>query len=107
MMKIKYLLFAVTALSTPLYAADAENGKLLSKKCSVCHGQLGLARDPEVPHLAGQSALYIEKALMDFQKGDREDRRMTLMVKGLSKEEIKDIAAWYSSLKISVEDPNS
>lgn len=106
-MKTRNLVFMLAIVAAPLHAADPENGKLLSKKCSVCHGKLGLARDPEVPHLAGQSALYIEKSLTDFQKGDRQDRRMTLMVKDLSKEDIKDIAAWYSSLKITVEDPDS
>ena len=86
----------------PLHSATSkqapQNGKKLSRKCSVCHGQLGVARDPEVPHLAGQSARYIEKSIMDFQKGERQDRRMSLIVKNLSKEDIKDLAAWYSSL---------
>ena len=99
------LLFVIFAM--PVAAADRENGKLLSKKCSACHGKLGVARDPEVPHLAGQSARYIEKSIKDFQKGERQDRRMTLMVKKLSKADIKDLAAWYSSLEISVVDPNS
>jgi len=44
---------------------------------------------------------------MDFQKGERQDRRMSLIVKNLSKEDIKDLAAWYSSLELSVVDPNA
>lgn len=104
--KVPVLLFVVL-FAMPVAAADRENGKLLSKKCSACHGKLGVARDPEVPHLAGQSARYIEKSIKDFQKGERQDRRMTLMVKALSKADIKDLAAWYSSLEISVVDPNS
>jgi len=57
--------------------------------------------------LAGQSAFYIEKSLKDYQSGAREDRRMTLLVKNLSDEDIKNLAAWYSSLKIIVEEPEN
>jgi len=100
-------LILATLIALPVAASDPQNGKKLSRKCSVCHGQLGIARDPEVPHLAGQSARYIEKSIMDFQKGERQDRRMSLIVKNLSKEDIKDLAAWYSSLELSVVDPNA
>ena len=106
MKKVLSLLIAVV-VALPVAAADSKNGKSLSRKCSACHGKLGIARDPEVPHLAGQSARYIEKSIMDFQKGERQDRRMSLIVKNLSKADIKDLAAWYSSLEISVVDPNS
>ena len=79
-------LILATLIAVPVAASDPQNGKKLSRKCSVCHGQLGIARDPEVPHLAGQSARYIEKSIMDFQKGERQDRRMSLIVKNLSKD---------------------
>lgn len=100
-------LIVATVVALPATAADLENGRSLSRSCSSCHGKLGIARDPEVPHLAGQSARYIEKSLMDFQKGERQDRRMSLIVNNLSEEDIKDLAAWFSSLEISVVDPNS
>lgn len=86
-------------------AADIENGRKLARKCAVCHGKLGKGKDPEVPHLAGQPALYLEKSLVDYQTGKREDRRMTLMAKPLSKTDIKDLAAWYGSIEIEVKDP--
>ena len=60
---------------------------------------------PKSPHLAGQPALYLEKSLNDYKTGKRKDRRMTLMVKPLSKADIKDLAAWYESLKIEVKAP--
>jgi cytochrome c553 len=92
--------------SGQVLAADVANGKKLARKCTVCHGKLGVGKDPEVPHLAGQSALYIEKSLLDYQTGKRHDRRMTLMAKPLSRDDIKDLAAWFESLQISVKDPN-
>lgn len=92
-------------LHAQAHAADAERGRDLARQCSVCHGKLGLANDPEAPHLAGQSSLYLEKSLSDYQSGARADRRMTLIAEPLSPDDIKDLAAWYSSLVISVEEP--
>lgn len=86
-------------------AADAGNGRTLARQCSVCHGKLGVGTDPEVPNLAGQSAFYVEKSLKDYQSGAREDRRMTLMAQPLSDSDIKDLAAWYESLVVTVAPP--
>lgn len=88
--------------AAPTWAADLDNGRILARKCSACHGKNGLARDPEVPHLAGQSALYLEKSLKGFRSGKREDRRMTLIAKPLTDSEIKDLAAWFSSFELTV-----
>lgn len=89
-------------------AADSDMismGRDKARQCSVCHGKFGVASDPEVPNLAGQSAFYIEKSLRDYQLGAREDRRMTLMVQNLSKEDIKQLAAWYASIQFTVIEP--
>jgi len=88
------------------FGADLEKGKALSSQCSVCHGQNGIAKDPESPNLAGQSALYIEKTLVDYQKGMREDRRMSIIAKTLSMEDIKNLAAWYAAFELSVTEPS-
>jgi len=100
------LLALATLAAAPLSAADLEAGKKLSRQCSACHGKDGVARDPEVPNLAGQSALYLEKAISDFQSGAREDRRMTLIVKPLSAEDVKNLAAYYAAFKVTVEPPS-
>ena len=93
--------------ATTVYAADAENGRKLARQCSVCHGKIGISRgDPEVPNLAGQSSLYIEKSLKDFRSGIREDRRMTLLAKGLSDADIKDLSAWFASIQITAVAPD-
>ena len=94
----------VTAITA--HAADPENGRKLARQCSVCHGKLGVARgDPEVPNLAGQSSLYLEKSLKDYRSGARQDRRMTLLAKNLSDDEIKDLSAWFESITITVTEP--
>lgn len=106
MKHIAATMVAICCLAAPAYAIDPENGKKLSRQCSVCHGKDGIAKDPEVANLAGQSAFYIEKSLKDFRAGIREDRRMSLIVKSLSDDDIKDLAAWYSSFVIKVEVPD-
>jgi cytochrome c553 len=98
-------LVALACLSAPLQAADLERGQQIARQCSVCHGKTGIAQDPEMPNLAGQSAFYLEKSLKDFQSGAREDRRMTLMAQPLSDEDIKDVAAWYASFVVTVSRP--
>lgn len=93
-------------LSLSSQAADLSQGKLLSAQCSVCHGKNGIAKDPESPNLAGQSALYIEKTLVDYKKGIREDRRMSIIAQSLSMENIKDLAAWYAAFELTVKEPS-
>lgn len=112
-MPVKFLassavMLTCLAMNGVSIAADSDMismGRDKARQCSVCHGKFGVASDPEVPNLAGQSAFYIEKSLRDYQLGAREDRRMTLMVQNLSKEDIKQLAAWYASIQFTVIEP--
>jgi cytochrome c553 len=96
---------ALVTVSLNCLAADLSNGKALSSQCSVCHGKDGIAKDPESPNLAGQSALYLEKSLVDYKKGIRQDRRMSLIAQSLSIEDIKDLAAWYAAFEVTAVAP--
>ena len=100
-----FILCAAMLISSVSLSADMANGKALSSQCSACHGKNGLSKDPEAPNLAGLSSLYIEKALVDYKKGTRQDRRMSLIAQGLSKPQIKDLAAWYSAFELTVKVP--
>ena len=104
-MKKIFIGTALIIFSSASFGADLEKGKALSPQCSVCHGKDGIAKDPESPNLAGLSSLYIEKTLVDYQKGFREDRRMSIIAKSLSMEDIKNLAAWYSAFEITVKEP--
>ena len=55
-----------------------------------------------MPHLAGESEIYLTKQLKAFRDGERNDPQMSIMAKPLSDEDIANLAAWYSSIKISV-----
>ena len=99
-------LFAILpAMLVPAAAADAAAGKSKAAKCTVCHGLDGLAKNPDAPNLAGDSANYIRKQLGAYRSGERKDPQMSIMAKDLSDDDIADLAAWYSSLKVTVEMP--
>ena len=65
---------------------------------TTVEGSEGISFNPLWPNLAGQKEAYIAKQLRDFQSGKRKDPVMTSMAKPLSEQDIKDLAAYYSSL---------
>ncbi len=105
-MKKTICIFIGLIFSPFALCADLATGKNLSAQCSACHGKDGLSRHPETPNLAGLSSLYIEKVLVDYQKGARHDRRMTIIANALSKPQIKDLAAWYSAFEVTAKAPD-
>ncbi|GLS37397.1 cytochrome c biogenesis protein CcsB [Mesorhizobium tianshanense] len=84
---------------------DAARGKKIMLKCQVCHGKDGIAKLPEAPNIAGQKETYLVKALMAFKAGERKNEQMTVVTKSLSDEDIANVAAYYSSIKITVQIP--
>jgi len=96
----KLLLIAATSsflLSAPAaYAADMP---AKANTCVGCHGAGGNSMVPTFPKLAGQHAAYIEKSLKDFRDGFRKNATMAPFAKGLSDQDIKDLAAYYSAQK--------
>jgi cytochrome c553 len=72
--------------------------------CASCHGaDYNTPVDPSYPKLAGQSADFLEHSLIAYQRGaaganGRGNAIMAGMAKPLSKTEIRDIAAYLSSL---------
>lgn len=76
-----------------------EAGKKKAVICASCHGNNGMSNSPLWPNLAGQKSAYLEKQLKDFKTGARKDPMMTAYATMLTDEEIKDLAAYYASLK--------
>ena len=76
-------------------------GKVKSAACQACHGADGNSVNPLWPKLAGQSAGYIVKQLSDFKSGKRKDPIMTGMAASLSTQDMEDVAAYFSSQKMS------
>jgi len=84
-------------------AGDAKAGQEKSAVCQGCHGPDGNSISPEYPHLAGQLSSYLSKQISNFQEGKRKNEIMNSMVAGLSKNDIADIVAYFSSQKIKPE----
>ncbi len=96
-MKKFLMLLAVLAVSTAAQAGDAAAGKEKSKVCAACHGENGLSQAPDFPKLAGQYNEYLVRALNDYKSGARKNPIMAGQVANLKREDIADLAAYYSS----------
>jgi cytochrome c553 len=93
------------AFAIPAEAGDAAAGRKKMVKCQVCHGADGQSKNPEAPHITGQVERYIVKALKRYKSGERQDPMMSVVVQTLSDEDIADLAAYYSSIKVVIEKP--
>ncbi len=82
-------------------AQDAEAGRQKAATCAACHGIDGNSTVPQYPILAGQTARYIYMQLRDFKRGRRKDPMMSPMAANLSKEDMLDLAAYYSQQKFN------
>lgn len=68
-----------------------------TETCLACHGTNGVGITADYPSLAGQHADYIERALHDYQKGGRKNPVMAGMAATLTKQDIEELARYYSS----------
>jgi len=99
MKKIVYLTVLATALSgsATFAGGDAQAGKEKSAVCAGCHGADGNSTIGANPRLAGQYESYLLQALKRYKSGQRKDLLMGNMVAELSIQDMKDLAAWFSS----------
>jgi cytochrome c553 len=80
-------------------------GRLKAITCQACHGLDGLSKHPEAPHLAGQVENYTAKALREYRSGERRHEIMAIVAKGLTDEDIGNLAAYYAAIQIDVIPP--
>ena len=66
--------------------------------CAPCHGVDGIAKDVEVPHLAGQNVVYLYNQLKAFKSGKRPHKEMRYMSRHVSEAEMEALADYYASL---------
>jgi cytochrome c553 len=97
--------FAGFAWLTESQAAELPGRQKAQQICAVCHGIDGIGKNPDVPNLAGESPLYIEKQLKAFRSGERKHEQMSIIAQGLKDQDIRELAKWYSSIHIKVELP--
>jgi cytochrome c553 len=82
------------------YAAppDAVAGKAKAQTCFACHGESGIGISAEIPNLAAQPPLSITYQLIQFRGQQRKGGAMDALASSLSDQDMRDIAAYYSSL---------
>ena len=94
----KFLVFAAAmVLGASAHAGDPVAGKEKAKVCAACHGENGVSQVPDFPKLAGQYNDYLVRALNDYKSGARKNPIMAGQVANLKKEDIADLAAYFSS----------
>ena len=73
--------------------------------CRVCHGIDGVGRDPTVPNVASERALYFAKRLRVFRSDARKHKKMTIIAGTLSDADIANLAVWHSAIELIVKLP--
>lgn len=106
MIRLQLLGLAAAAALLATASAHAEGGdkaagRTLVYTCAGCHGVPGYSNaypDYPVPKIAGQNEQYLINALTEYKNGGRTYPTMAAQAQSLSDQNIKDIAAYLSSL---------
>ncbi len=85
------------AAGDSLAGGNAAAGKQKSAACAACHGADGNSTAPDFPRIAGQQPDYIVHALSAYKSGARKDPVMGAMAASLSKQDMEDLAEYFSS----------
>ncbi|HET9670954.1 MAG TPA: cytochrome c [Rhodanobacteraceae bacterium] len=93
---------AVVCASGLAQAGDTKAGRARAQLCQTCHGIDGMSKVPDAPNIAGQVEGYIVTQLHAFKSGTRKSDPMNLVAAQLSDRDIEDLAAWYSSIEITL-----
>ena len=95
-------LLAAFLLTASAHADDLKAGKALVYTCGGCHGVTGYKNaypNYHVPRIGGQNYDYLVAALTEYKKGERAHPTMRAQGEGMSDQDIRNIAAYLSSLK--------
>jgi cytochrome c553 len=104
-MKHLYLICLMVAVSDS-HADDVMAGRAKAETvCAICHGPRGIAALLNAPNLAGQQALYVSEQLRNYRSGKRQKEVMNMIAKTLTDTDIVQLAAWFSAIKVTVEEP--
>ena len=93
------LALAAAAQAQGELKGDTERAKEKISHCIGCHGipdyRTAYPEVYSVPMIAGQNPAYIVKALQAYRSGDRGHPSMRAVARGLSDQDMADIAAYY------------
>ena len=100
-MRLIIVILALAFAASAQARGNAESGKAKAAQvCAACHGPEGNKPSAaDQPVLAGQYYDYLVRALSDYKAGHRTNGIMKGFAATLSKQDIEDLAAWFSSQK--------
>ena len=75
------------------------------QQCVSCHGVDGISQLLDAPNLAGETNIYIDTQLKAFKRGKRSHDIMSEVAAGLTDQEIRAIADWYSAVELRIVPP--
>jgi cytochrome c553 len=96
---------AIAVAAVPAAAGDVKAGAQKARQCQTCHGLDGQAKLPQAPNLAGQTEVYLVKAMRDYPDGARQNEMMSLVARNLRDSDIADLAAYYAAIPVTVGTP--
>jgi cytochrome c553 len=76
--------------------------QIVNTVCAACHAPDGNSAITLNPKLAGQHPEYLQKQLTEFKSSKRANAVMTGMAAGLSAEEMKALADYFSAKKLNL-----
>lgn len=95
------LLLAISSVAQAQAGGDAAAGKQKASMCDGCHNledyRTAFPKVYHVPKLRGQHGEYIIKALESYKSGNRSHPSMAPLATTLSAQDMKDLAAYYTS----------
>lgn len=93
------LAFGIVLVASAAFAqpkGDPSHGEAKAKACESCHGAAGRAPLAGLPLLAGQPEQFMVLQLILLREGLRDVPQMAPLMKGLSDQDITDIAAHFA-----------
>lgn len=100
-------LLSLAAIGTSVIASEpvkVKSAEELAKPCQACHGADGNATAAIYPHLAGQYADYLARALHEYRDGGRVNPIMGVYVETLTDQDIKILADYFSAMPGKLDD---
>lgn len=108
-MQFRHLAWLLSGLMLGIFV-NAQAGESAAKSaqqtvntvCAACHAPDGNSVISLNPKLAGQHPEYLQKQLAEFKSGKRANAVMSGMASGLSDDEMKELALYFSSKPIAL-----
>lgn len=101
-MSLALLVSGCLVMAGPVFAGDAAAGQEISEDCAMCHGDDGWG-DEDFPGITGMAEADFIQAMKEYQDGTREEKSMRKQVKGLSDDDLANLAAYYATLENATE----